>query len=164
MKLIFVSFLLMTALSAQSEEVQKFKARYIIPTQNEDASIATFDLINYTVTKKDPNATIKAEILYEIPFDMTGVEGQTVQMNLIIEKLPLRVFEGEKAIALCEGVWTQMKCTMRFKKIDIKLPALEESLLQRGIGQSEINARIELIKRFGSEPLGVSEVIGPLNL
>ncbi len=162
MKSLLASLVLLTTLSAQADEVIKFKARYTLPTlAEEDANLATFDLIDYTVTKKDPTAAIKAEMRYELPFDMTGVDGQSIQMNLVIEKLPLRVFEGEKAIALCEGVWAQMKCTMRFKKIEIDLARLEESLVTRGLPQSEISQRIDMVERFGGEPIGVTEVTGP---
>lgn len=164
MKKILTALVLCSAFTAHADEVIKFKARYTIPTiQVEDAQFASFDLVNYTLTKKDPTAAIKAEMKYELPFEMTGVNGQTIQMNLLIEKLPLRVFEGEKAIALCEGAWAQMKCTMRFKKIDINLDQLEDELTTRGLNQTEITSRINMIERFAAEPLGVSEVTGPVN-
>lgn len=148
-------FLFLFTLNLHAEETLKFNASYTIPTiAGEDEALATFDLIDYTVVKKDKGATLS----YQIPEEMTGLDGQVVDMELMIESLPLRVFEGDKATALCRGLWNQMECDVRFKKLDFDIDNLEHVLHMRGLPHDEIEARLIMVERFSGDPIGKSKV------
>lgn len=153
-------FFVFSFFNLHAEEILKFNANYKVPTITmEEEALSTFELVEYTVTKNDPGSEFKASLKYELPYEMTGVDHQTVEMNLMIEQLPLRVFEGEKAIALCQGLWNQMKCDVRFKKLDFDFSNIEHDLATRGFPSQNIQIRLDLLKRFSGDPIGKSEVI-----
>jgi len=146
----------------QAAEVLKFKASYTVPTlTTEEEVLSSFELVDYTVTKNDPGSEFPASLKYELPYEMTGIDHQTVEMNLMIEQLPFRVFEGEKAIALCHGLWNQMKCDVRFKKLDFDFSNIELDLATRGFSGQDMQMRIDILKRFSGDPIGKSLVTAP---
>lgn len=139
-----------------ADEVLTFNAQYSIPTiDGEDQNLAQYDLKDYTVTKRDDGS---ATLNYKIPTEMTGLSDQEISMELMIESLPLRVFTGEKATALCRGVWSQMECDVRFTKLEFDIDELMHQMHMRGMPHEEIEARLSIIERFSGDPIGKSNI------
>lgn len=152
----FLFFLTFFCVNTFAQEVLHFKAQYKIPvTRPELEDYSTFELIDYTVINSGKNS----KIFYFLPFAMTGILNQKVELGLKIEKLHLKVFEGPTAIALCEGPWSSMKCTVRFKAIGIKYDEIENKLNNEGLPAQEIADRLSVIKAFGGEPIGETTII-----
>jgi hypothetical protein len=157
MKLNLFFFLSLLSLASFAQEVLTFKAQYKIPVSSPDLeSFSLFELNNYTVINDGKNSKIS----YELPFSMTGFTSQKVELNLMIEKLPLRVFEGPRAIALCEGPWAKMKCSIRFKALSMHYGRIERQLINEGIPTEEISSRMEVLRSFGGEPIGETSIVG----
>jgi hypothetical protein len=143
--------LLLVSFNLYAQQVLHFDAQYKIPVNAPELeSYSLFELENYTVYNDGKNS----RITYELPFAMTGLTDQKVELKLAIEKLPLRVFESPRAIALCEGPWPKMKCSMKFKAINMHYGRLHKDLVQQGLPAEEIEARMSVLRSFGTEPIG----------
>ncbi len=142
--------------SAFAVDILKFNAFYQIPTtEQEDILLGQYMLEEYTVIQDGKKATLT----YTLPFAMTGVANQVVTMELVLEDLPLRVFRGDKSTALCKGKWPEMKCQVRFHRIEMDLNLLELFFISEGCSEDETAKRMAILQRFNGEPLGFSEVI-----
>ncbi|MBA2403517.1 MAG: hypothetical protein H0V66_02000 [Bdellovibrionales bacterium] len=146
--------------SAYADETLKFKATYTVPTARaEDAPLMTFDLEDYTALKREVAAPTKAKLSYILPARMTGIK-QSVEMELMIEELPNRVFKGDTAVALCTGAWKEMKCQIRFTYLQYNTRTLDKVLRKEGMSEMDISTRIENLKTFAGDPVGFTTVIG----
>lgn len=156
MKLLLCSLLFVFSSFVFAQEVLHFKAQYKIPVVDRDLeALGTFELVNYTAISNGKDSSLS----YELPFLMTGIKSQKVEMKLAIEKLPLRVFEGPKAVALCEGPWAKMKCSIRFKAIDMHYGRVERELIREGVAVEEIKNRLDILRAFGQEPIGETSIL-----
>ena len=81
-------------------------------------------------------------------------------MELMIEELPRRVFQGETAVALCEGAWKEMKCQIRFTYLQYSTRSLDNILHREGMSETDIATRVQELKKFAGDPVGFTKVIG----
>jgi hypothetical protein len=156
MKTIFILSLLILSMNALSQEVLTFKAQYKIPvTAPELEAFSVYELENYTVVNNGKDSKIS----YTLPYEMTGVLGQKIELDLMIEKLPLRVFEGPRAIALCEGAWAKMKCSIRMKALSMHYGRIERELVNQGLPTQDITTRLTVLRKFAGEPIGETSIV-----
>ncbi len=158
MKTLLTLTALFLSLNTYADHELKLNATYALPVElNEELPYALFNLKDYTVKFATINEHQEVTVTYSLPSEMVG-EAKEIKMKLAIENGSTRVLEGEEATALCVGKWIEMKCDVRFKKLNINLLKVRELLESQGTSSHEIDQRIKVLSRFSGDPIGVSQV------
>ncbi len=152
----FFIFLFLISLRSHSE-ILNLKANYFIPVKNEsDLNFNSFSLENYEVELFDDG---QAQMRFELPQDVTGEIGYFYVLDLKKKSSPTtKLLVGQKAKALCDGPWTQMKCTIQFDPFKINSSNLK-TILNEQLSPSDALTKFKILSEFSSDPIGLAEII-----
>ena len=143
---------------------KQFKARYTMPIGVTDVDlkdVSIFDLAGYTVDLTN-EAAGQAELEYQMPVTLLGYE-KTVKLFMTAkreqtfnsQKIVIREFSGRDGSAICAGPWSKMRCEVKFAVVP-DLKALQ--ILLKESRDTRAPDRMEVARRFGNEPIGITEV------
>lgn len=140
--------------------VRKFDVLYSIPVDPSESAlhaVSKFEISDYQIVLVD-EALGKVEMEYTLPKMLLGYD-HNVRLFLVnrseTEMSVVREFAGRDASAKCFGAWDKMKCDVKFW-VKPDLLKLEDFLTRNR--DPRIADRLEISRRFGNDPIGITEV------
>lgn len=147
-----------------ADQVLNFEAQYIIPvTSPLEAHYSHYKLQDYQVRIYDSSESKKSQLKYTLPAEMIG-EFKEITLDLVANHDGEKFLSGEFATAKCLGAWNELKCEMRFHDLPIDLTLVETNLREKGVLESEIKTRLQILSRFSGDPIGFTEITQALSL
>lgn len=134
-------------------------ATYEIPTSQQDQlNQNTFTIDQYAITINGPNDVF---LDFSFPEDMLGRTDQHIHMTLTsFLSDNIKVLTGSHGTALCKGPWENVECSMVLKDLEINEERLLEIWsLDTSLTSTDLDHRLQMIKNFISDPIGITKIV-----
>lgn len=127
-------------------------ALYTVPVAEELSEYASFELDNFK-SKAENN---EVEIKYKIPMVLTGVQQEVVFTGQVDDKAYSNTLSGPNGKMVCtKGLMEAVKCEVTYADLLTDEDKAIETIKKISKDNSEVFGRIEVMKAFSSDPVGI---------
>ncbi len=124
-------------------------ATYKVPVDPVLDKYAQFDLMDFEKTTSDDIIQIR----YRLPETLTG-KTQWVELEGMMSP-DITLLFGDNAQAICIGEYTLTNCTIEYNNIEINQAEALRAIKKISISDEEVSGRIEVMKAFSTDPVGI---------
>lgn len=126
-------------------------ATYEIPVAAGLKKFATFELNDFEKKIDGDKVTIK----YYLPFELVGNYERIKLEGRMTKESNSLILIGKKAVAICEGGYITMMCTVEYENLEIDKEAAVDIIRSISKSPEEVSARIEVMRAFSTDPVGI---------
>ena len=127
-------------------------ATYSVPVQDDLKEYASFELKTFNLKRYIGKTTVK----YKLPIELTGIEQKVEFTGIINSKAQQNILTGDNGTMICEkNSEARISCQVEYKNLEIDEKQAISNIVQSSTTRSEIVGKIQVMRAFSSEPVGI---------
>lgn len=155
MKKLILALALLPCL-AQADPDLFLCAQYSLWLDSAQSDLSAFNsyvITPYHVVRSNPG---HEHMQFDLPTDLVGAQKISVDLEVTSVNGSQRTFTGPLGDAICNGPWTQMACSFRFKNLQLDSAQVMNFLEMKYGSGAQANGMMRLASRFDGDPIGVA--------